>query len=303
MTIREILADVKSPRQKKVILDTDCFNEIDDQYALAYCYLSDKIDLIAVNAALFKIEDDKSFEWGMEKSYDEIIKVLELTDPNYTTPVFKGSRETMSESGKAYIESPACDNIIKAVKESNEIVYVLAIGAITNVTSALIKDPSIKDNMCVLWLAGNELSFPHTLEFNLEQDLKAGQALLDCGVPVILCPAQNVTIALKTDIEETKTLYGYTPIGDYLAQLAEEKYRACGGYSTWRRTIWDLAAPVALDLPEACEFEIAKAPIFADDMTYKFEPDRHEMIVMTRIDRDLSFKRAHELYKNAELVQ
>jgi len=297
MTIREILSDIKSNRRKKIILDTDCFNEIDDQYALAYCYLSDKIDLLSVNAALFRTEEIQNFEEAMEKSYDEIVKVLSLTDPHYETPVFKGSRENITESGKSFIESPACDNIIKSVKESDEIVYVLAIGAVTNVTSAVVKDPSIKDNMCVLWLAGNQLDFPHTLEYNLEQDLKAGQLLLESRVPVILCPAQNVTIALKTDIEETRSLYGYTPIADYLAQLAEDRFNACGGYSTWRRTIWDLAAPVAIDLPEACEFEIAETPIFADNMTYAFEKGRHEMICMTRIDRDMAFKAAHELYK------
>ena len=45
MTIEQFLADIKSGRTKKVILDTDAFNEIDDQYAIAYCYLADSIDL------------------------------------------------------------------------------------------------------------------------------------------------------------------------------------------------------------------------------------------------------------------
>ena len=35
MTLQEILADIKSPRKKKVILDTDTFNEVDDQFAVA----------------------------------------------------------------------------------------------------------------------------------------------------------------------------------------------------------------------------------------------------------------------------
>ncbi|MBS5726136.1 MAG: hypothetical protein KHW59_10245, partial [Clostridiales bacterium] len=34
MTIEQILADIKSGRRKKVILDTDAYNEIDDQYAI-----------------------------------------------------------------------------------------------------------------------------------------------------------------------------------------------------------------------------------------------------------------------------
>ena len=35
MTIEQILEDIKSPRVKKVILDADMYNEMDDQYALA----------------------------------------------------------------------------------------------------------------------------------------------------------------------------------------------------------------------------------------------------------------------------
>ena len=69
ITIREILADIKSDRKKKVVLDTDTFNEIDDQYALAYCYVCDKIDLVAVHAAPYFNDRSTSFEDGMIKDY------------------------------------------------------------------------------------------------------------------------------------------------------------------------------------------------------------------------------------------
>ena len=151
MTREEMLADIKSGRRKKLILDTDTYNEIDDQFALTWCYLADNIDLIAVNAAPFNNPNRCSgYEDGMLKSLDEIKKVLSLIDPNYTTPVFEGSRTTITELGGKPVDSPAARNIIKTVKESPEPVYVAGIGAITNVVSALLLDPSIKDNMCVI---------------------------------------------------------------------------------------------------------------------------------------------------------
>ena len=156
MTVYEILDDIKSGRRKKVILDTDTYNEIDDQYALAYCYFADSIDLLSVNAAPFYNDNSTGYEDGMLKSYDEIHRVLRLCDKDYTTPVFKGSATTVELSG-TYVDSPAARNIIDTVKASDEIVYVLAIGAITNVTSAIMMDPSIKDNMCVMWLGANQL--------------------------------------------------------------------------------------------------------------------------------------------------
>ena len=170
MTLSEIVADIKSDRRKKVILDTDTYNEIDDQYALAYCYLSDKIDLLSVNAAPFLNDRSESYADGMEKSYHEAIKTLKLVDPEFTTPVYRGSVENLLETGRDFTESEAADNIIKTVRESDEIVYVAASGALTNVASALLKAPDIKDKICVLFVGCRPLELNCPVEYNVEQD-------------------------------------------------------------------------------------------------------------------------------------
>ena len=55
-----------------MVLDTDTYNEIDDQFALAYAVLSpERIDLQAVYAAPFKNQRSESPGDGMEKSYQE----------------------------------------------------------------------------------------------------------------------------------------------------------------------------------------------------------------------------------------
>ena len=141
MTSHEYIKSQLMPRLGKVdcVLDTDTYNEVDDQFAVAYSYLSDKIDLLAVNAAPFHNEKCSSFEEGMELSYQEIQKILALTDPDYKTPVFRGSCQRIPDT-KTYVESPACDNIIKTVHESDEPVYVVAIGCCTNIASAVMKE-------------------------------------------------------------------------------------------------------------------------------------------------------------------
>ena len=73
MTLNEILADIKSPRKKKVVIDTDAYNEIDDQFAIVYSLFSDKIDIEAIYAAPFFNGNSTSYENGMERSYDEIL--------------------------------------------------------------------------------------------------------------------------------------------------------------------------------------------------------------------------------------
>ena len=54
MTMEQILADIRSPRIKKVIHDADMGMEMDDQYALAFCIgAKDKMELISAQAATF----------------------------------------------------------------------------------------------------------------------------------------------------------------------------------------------------------------------------------------------------------
>lgn len=71
---------LKPPEGKvSMVLDTDTYNEVDDQFALVYAYLSkDKIDLQAVYAAPFKNKRSESPGDGMEKSYEEICRLLDL---------------------------------------------------------------------------------------------------------------------------------------------------------------------------------------------------------------------------------
>ena len=55
--------------------------------------------------------------------------------------------------------------------------YVLAIGAITNVASAILKNPEIIDRIVIVWLGGNALHWPENKEFNLYQDVAAAMSM------------------------------------------------------------------------------------------------------------------------------
>lgn len=313
MTAQEMLSQIKSGCKKKVILDTDTYNEIDDQYALAYCYLADSIDLLSVNAAPFYNNNSTGFEDGMLKSYDEIKKVLSLTDPDYKTPVYMGSRTTITLTGE-YVDSPAARNIIDTVKASDEPVYVLAIGAATNVASALMIDPSIRDNMAVIWLgasliggtgpeqyetAKDYMNNNVVAEFNLDQDYKAGQVLVNSGVPLLLCPAWGVVSVLTSNMWWTERLKDHNPVCDYLYEITEKVHQNAGGHEGWVRTIWDIAAPAILDAPECAAIEIKKAPVLTDSHIYAYDSTRHDMLYLSAIDRQCVLERTWDIITNA----
>ena len=76
----DILKQLKFKKGKiKAILDTDTYNEIDDQFALVQMLFSrEKIDVQSINAAPFSMNNrSDNPKKGMELSYDEIIRLLE----------------------------------------------------------------------------------------------------------------------------------------------------------------------------------------------------------------------------------
>ena len=61
-----------------MVLDTDTYNEIDDQFALVYALLCpEKLNVEAVYAAPFTNDRSTGPGDGMEKSYEEILRLLE----------------------------------------------------------------------------------------------------------------------------------------------------------------------------------------------------------------------------------
>lgn len=75
-----------------MVLDTDTYNEVDDQFALAYALLSpEKLKVEAVYAAPFHNARSESPADGMEKSYQEILRLLEFMNVPSEGFVYRGS--------------------------------------------------------------------------------------------------------------------------------------------------------------------------------------------------------------------
>jgi purine nucleosidase len=61
-----------------MVLDTDTYNEIDDQFALVHALLSpERLRVEAIYAAPFHNQRSDGPEDGMEKSYEEIGRLLQ----------------------------------------------------------------------------------------------------------------------------------------------------------------------------------------------------------------------------------
>lgn len=197
----EIIKKLERPQGKiDVVLDTDTFNEIDDQYALAYMIQSqDKFNILGIYAAPFFNHHSASPKEGMEKSYDEILNVYKLLNrPEFETITFKGSTEFLTDSEPKMTD--AVKHLIDtALDHSPENpLYVIGIAAATNIASAILLEPKIIDNIVVLWLGGLGYEWHNNLSFNCRQDLIAARVLLDTPMPLVQFPGMGVISAFAT---------------------------------------------------------------------------------------------------------
>ncbi|MDR2729876.1 MAG: nucleoside hydrolase [Treponema sp.] len=288
----EMLIKRLASKQGKIrmVLDTDTYNEVDDQFALVYALCSpEKIKVEAVYAAPFHNNRSADAGDGMEKSYSEIIRLLKVMGIPHENFVFKGSDKFMQEKNQS-VDSDAARDLIKRAMESedDDPLYVAAIAAITNVASAILMEPKIVNKIVVVWLGGQPLHWHNAMEFNLQGDIKASQIAFDSGVPLVQIPCMGVASHLLTSVPELERyLLGRNQICDTLVKL----FKAYNSdHFGWAKEIWDISAIAYLINSGWVSSSLVHSPILTDNYTYSFDKRRHFIRVATQIDRNAIFK-------------
>lgn len=324
-----------------LIIDSDTKNEVDDQFAIAWALRStERFQVDAVYAAPFSHDCFRQFNKakenlakavgtighasgpvdGMKQSYREILKLFSLLGESAEGRVFRGSDRYMAEDGSP-VDSEAAWDLIRRAHESGEPLYIAAIGTATNIASAIRMDPTIINNIVVVWLGGNSLGFHQGIEFNLIQDVRAAQTLFDSGVPLIWVPCLNVASLLSVSEPELREyLLGKSPIATYLAQIVLDAFRDSNSdiafmglnrtsnllgncdekeaylsqfpsrYVAWSRIIWDIATIAILKNPNWVPSTQIPAPILRDDFTWApTDPTRHRIRMATYCYRNMIF--------------
>lgn len=192
--MKKILEHLRTTKKKKLIIDTDAYNEIDDQFAVTYAMLSDDIEVLALNAAPFATSDPNSPATGMEQSYQELLRIRDRLDPGGKRNIAycRGSDRYMKNIVTP-VKSEAAETISRIVRESNDIVYIVMIGCFTNVASALLLDPSIMDKAVIVMIGTQTFDCGSANDTNLGQDQVAARVIFECGIPVIVLPVFGST--------------------------------------------------------------------------------------------------------------
>jgi len=273
----------------RMVLDTDTYNEIDDQFALVYALISPELDVKAVYAAPFKNNRSSGPGDGMEKSYEEILRILSRLGKSPDGFAFKGSSRYLLDM-KNPERSPAAMDLVSRARNSSpeDPLYVAAVGAITNVGNAILIDPSIIQNIVVVWLGGNGHNWPHQREFNFRQDLNASRIIFDSGVPFVQLPCTPVVTHFTTTVPEMERYVGGRgAIGDYLLKIFKE-YRK--DHFGWSKVLWDMTAIAWLINDNWLPSDLVHSPIVTDNYTFSFDQSRHLIRRVNFVHRDPIFR-------------
>ena len=277
-------------RKIDMVLDTDTYNEVDDQFALAYALLSpERLNVQAIYAAPFYNDRSTSAGDGMEKSYQEILRLLGKMNISPEGLVFRGSERTLTDHTP--VDSPAARDLVRRAmqQEADDPLYVVAIGAITNVASAILMEPEIVNRIVVVWLGGQMLSWPTASEFNLSGDLIASRLIFDCGVPLIQVPCMGVASHLLASVPELQAFIGgRNPLCDALVELFAAYADDTFG---WAKEIWDVSTIGVLMNPDWSRSTVEPSPILSlDTQTYARHAGRHPFRIVSALDRNAMFR-------------
>ncbi len=236
---------------------------------------------------------------GMELSYAEILLVAEKMGIDCGHKVYRGSDRYLDSYAEP-VESAAARHLIETARAASpeSPLYVLAIGALTNVASALLLAPDISERVVVVWTAGYPTTVTNITQpsFNMEQDMLASQLLFDCGAPLVYLPGFHVGAQLSLSLPEVEAwVQGRGEIGDYLHWLyTNNSHFPLNGLTdhfarSW--IVWDLINFAWLIEPDWVPSRLIDAPyLSADTRWYRQAAPRHTIREALDINRDAIYR-------------
>ncbi len=294
-----------------VVIDTDPLNEVDDQFAIAWALLRpDRLHVQALLAAPW-VSDEQIYAStdptvdaprheqatrpavapaeGVVRATGELHRLVELTGSS--AAVHQGADRFMPGPGQP-VESAATEALIAlAHQQRTGPLYVVGIACATNIASALLLDPSIAKQICVVWTSAHPTFWPRpTASYNLSLDLPASRVLFDSGVPLVYLPGYYVGEELRTTRAELADhVRGRGPVGDYLWQTWESHWMTRTRRPGFSKVIWDLLNIAYLVEPAWLATDLVDSPVLDNELRWQHPPGRHQIREAYDVDRDAVF--------------
>lgn len=271
MISNRIIPKIPSKEQKiDLIIDSDVANEIDDLYALTIAfYYPEKFNIKGIIATHYAFGGPG----GTEKSYELLKVLMQKAGRENAYTIKKGSHPMQ------YVNTPndseGVDFIIDTARNYSEDnpLWVVALGAATNLASAILKAPDIIPKVRFVFHARCSHCWPERSEqFNVYGDIIAAQTLLNHNVPLVWFDTGTDICASYETTE--KNLLPLGQIGEWL-----HKYRDLNPYFRGAdKGFFDMGDFAYLFDPTCCESEIVDVPEMTRFMYFNHNHNLGKMV-------------------------
>lgn len=266
----------------RVIFDTDARNEIDDVWAMALAILSpERFKIEGFVAANFDNSRPETGPDSIEASFREIHTILDKAGLAGKWPVLRGSHPMRYKYEPS--ESEGVDFIIKKAMEStpNDPLWIVGLGAATDIASAYLKEPHIKDRVVVFWHFRTR--WPDKCwNFNVIGDVRAAVTVFHSDLSFVLF---DTGTHLYCPMEESEKYLSYGALGKYLHEYRYES----AYYQRPDKGFFDLGDIAVLVDPSLGSWEVADCPEVDWDLTYKFKKTKGKILRCYDVNRDGTF--------------
>ena len=205
-------------------------------------------------------------------------------------PIALGSGVPLEDEKTPILSDGAKMIIEEAMKDDPRPLYIGCQGSITDLASAILAKPEICDRMTAIWIGGGD--YPNGgFEFNLMQDINAGNVLFSSQMPVWQIP-MKVYKTLSVSLAELQ--YKVEPcgeIGKYLFENLVALNEKLAIIPHWPHgELWGLGdqgviAVLMQESERVDNFHMIPAPrVNPEDMTYDLNTDNREIRVYDYID-------------------
>lgn len=271
---------IEGAELRRAIVDADTANEIDDLYAIVRALVAPELKIEGVTSSHFTRSTEPNDTVRKSQAINESILRHMGLEKRIPHPI--GADRSMSGPAKP-VDSPAARLIIESAHAGSpeDKLIVFALGAPTNLASALLIDPSIAPKVIYAFIDGDYKDGrwgPGI--FNWRNDIHAVKAIFESDVEYFHMPARSVSVEMvltKADVDSH--LKGRGGVWDLLVNRWETFPRTA---AQPRKVMWDLALIEAMIRPGLAERVVVGAPRIHDAMNVEQFPDNPRKVTVFR---------------------
>ncbi len=216
----------------KIILDCDPGH--DDAIAILLAAHHPDIELLAITTV--------AGNQSVDKTTVNALKVCALADIRHIPvargmdrPLVRPARHAANIHGESGMDGPnvpdpdiepvpehAVDLLIDLLLKSDGDITIVPTGPLTNIASAIRREPAILPKIKAISLMGGAISIGNrnpAAEFNIWADPEAASIVFACGRPITMCPLEVTHQALATDEITGFLRSANRPVASFVADL------------------------------------------------------------------------------------